>query len=355
MKIIPLLGRAPTSARGQSQLIDTYGRVARDLRVSLTDRCNLRCTYCMPEDGVGWCSTEQVLTTEEFNRLIRIAVEDLGIRQVRFTGGEPLLHRGLENIIAATKNLITDEGVAPVTAITTNGIGLDKRAAGLKEAGLDRVNISLDSINREHYAQLTRRDRLPSVLAGLEAAFDYGFQPVKANAVIMRGVNEDDVLPLTEFALRRGFQLRFIEQMPLGPAGVWTNKDMVTAEQIMKILQTRFDLSPAAENRGSAPAALWEVVDRTDPQLSGRIGIIASVSQSFCGDCDRTRLTYDGCIRSCLFSNEETSLRELCRSGASDNEIATTWRQAMFFKPAGHGIDDPDFCQPDRGMSQIGG
>ncbi|MDO5728563.1 MAG: GTP 3',8-cyclase MoaA [Actinomycetaceae bacterium] len=349
------MGSAPALGRGRSLLTDTYGRTARDLRVSLTDRCNLRCTYCMPEEGVEWTPTDQTLTVDEFNRLIRIAVEMLGIRQVRFTGGEPLLHRGLEQIIAATKKLTTDEEAAPRTAITTNGLGLDRRVQRLKDAGLDRVNISLDSIDKERYARLTRRDRLPGVLKGIAAAIEHGLHPVKVNAVIMRGINEGDVIPLTEFALVHGFQLRFIEQMPLGPGGVWTRNGMVTAEQIIDMLSQRFALTPANDNRGSAPAALWNVTDRSDQTLTGRIGIIASVSQPFCGNCDRTRLTSDGCIRSCLFSTTETPLREMMRTGATDTELAQAWQQAMFFKPAGHGIDDPSFLQPARGMSQIGG
>lgn len=309
----------------------------------------------MPEEGVEWTPTDQTLTVDEFNRLIRIAVEMLGIRQVRFTGGEPLLHRGLEQIIAATKKLTTDEEAAPRTAITTNGLGLDRRVQRLKDAGLDRVNISLDSIDKERYARLTRRDRLPGVLKGIAAAIEHGLHPVKVNAVIMRGINEGDVIPLTEFALVHGFQLRFIEQMPLGPGGVWTRNGMVTAEQIIDMLSQRFALTPANDNRGSAPAALWNVTDRSDQTLTGRIGIIASVSQPFCGNCDRTRLTSDGCIRSCLFSTTETPLREMMRTGATDTELAQAWQQAMFFKPAGHGIDDPSFLQPARGMSQIGG
>lgn len=309
----------------------------------------------MPAEGVEWVPSEDTLTVDEFNRLIRIAVENLGIRQVRFTGGEPLLHRDLEDIIAATKRLLTDEGRAPTTAITTNGLGLDRRAGKLKKAGLDRVNISLDSIDRERYARLTRRDRLPGVLKGLAAAFEYGLQPVKVNAVIMRGINEDDIIPLAQFALVHQFQLRFIEQMPLGPGGVWTRENMITVEEIMDTLAERFDLTPAEEKRGSAPAALWNATDRMDPTISGRIGIIASVSKPFCGECDRTRLTADGCIRSCLFSHSEIPLRDLMRAGASDEDLALAWQQAMFFKPAGHGIDDPSFLQPSRGMSQIGG
>lgn len=340
---------------GQRTLIDTYGRTARDLRVSLTDRCNLRCTYCMPAEGIEWKSGEETLTTGEFNRLIRIAVEKLGIRQVRFTGGEPLLYRDLETIIAATKRLTTDEGRAPSTAITTNGLGLEHRAPSLKEAGLDRVNISLDSLNRETYAKLARRDRLPGVLRGLVAAFDCDLRPVKVNAVIMRGVNEDDIIPLVEFALVHNFQLRFIEQMPLGPGGVWTRDDMITADEIRAVVESRFDITPASVPRGSAPAQLWDVTDRKEATLCGQIGIIASVSAPFCGDCDRTRLTADGCIRSCLFSRTETPIRALVRGGATDEDIAQAWRQAMFFKPAGHGIDDPQFLQPDRAMSQIGG
>ncbi|AIG64316.1 molybdenum cofactor biosynthesis protein MoeA [Corynebacterium atypicum] len=336
-------------------LSDSFGRVARDLRVSLTDRCNLRCTYCMPAEGLEWFPTAQTLNDEETLRLIRIAVEDLGIRQVRFTGGEPLMRRSLEKIVAATKKMRTDEGTAPQTAITTNGLGLDKRAAKLAEAGLDRVNISLDTLDPEHYARLTRRDRHQGVLKGIQGALDAGLTPVKINTVIMPGINDADINELAAFALSRGLELRFIEQMPLGPPHTWDRSAMITAEDILDELARRFDLEPADKPRGSAPAALWRACDRLNPEVTGLIGVIASVSHPFCADCDRTRLTTDGAVRSCLFSREETSLRDLMRAGASDAELAQAWQDVMARKKAGHGIDDPSFVQPSRPMSAIGG
>lgn len=339
---------------GQRELADTYGRIARDLRVSLTDRCNLRCTYCMPAEGLDWLPTEASLSDEEVIRLIRLAVTRLGIRQIRFTGGEPLLRKSLEKIIAAAKDLTTDEDAAPQLALTTNGLGLDKRAGKLKAAGLDRINISLDTIDPELYAQLTRRDRLPSVLAGIDAALEAGLDPVKLNAVVMPGVNDHSIGELAQFALEKGTELRFIEQMPLGPPSEWKREDMITAEDILDELGKYLELSPAKAPRGSAPAALWEASNGTH---SGRIGVIASVSHPFCGACDRSRLTTDGAIRNCLFasSSSEVSLRDLMRSGADDDEVAQAWAAAMWRKLPGHGIDDDGFLQPDRPMSAIGG
>ncbi len=345
-------GLPEPAADGSRVLLDRYGRIARDLRVSLTDRCNLRCTYCMPAEGLEWMPTEQTLDDGEVTRLIRIAVEWLGIRQIRFTGGEPLLRGSLEKIIAATTALRTDEGKPVSTALTTNGLGLDKRLVGLQEAGLDRVNISLDTLDPDRYAQLTRRDRLGDVLRSIDAAVASGMRPVEINTVVMPGVNEDDIIALAEYCLIRGAQLRFIEQMPLGPRESWRRSDMVTAEEILGRLRTAFELSPAAEPRGSAPAALWEVRGRG---LSGQVGVIASVTHSFCGSCDRTRLTTDGAIRNCLFSDAETSLRDVLRGGADDERLAAAWAGAMWAKLPGHGIDDPGFLQPDRPMSAIGG
>ncbi|WP_342319557.1 GTP 3',8-cyclase MoaA [Corynebacterium mayonis] len=336
------------------QLVDQYGRIARDLRVSLTDRCNLRCTYCMPPDGLEWLPTEHTLNRTEVLRLIGIGVERLGIRAVRFTGGEPLMRKSLEDIIAETMTLRTDEGRAPRTAITTNALGLDKRAAALAEAGLERINISLDSVDRNSFAALTRRDRLGDVLRGIDAALEAGLSPIKVNSVVMPGVNFDGVCDLLRFSLSRGLQLRFIEQMPLGPKGQWTRTGMVTAEMLVERLRQEFSLRPAAEPRGSAPAALWDVTDGT---LEGQVGIIASVTHPFCGACDRTRLTTDGAIRSCLFSAaaDEVSLRDMMRDGATDEELARAWAEAMWLKKPGHGIDDEGFLQPERTMSEIGG
>ncbi|MDK8763864.1 GTP 3',8-cyclase MoaA [Corynebacterium sp. MSK218] len=349
----------PALNDGRRDLLDRYGRQARDLRVSLTDRCNLRCTYCMPAEGLEWMATEQTLSDDETIRLIRIAVTQLGIRQVRFTGGEPLLRKSLEKIIAATTQLRTDEKLAPATALTTNGLGLPRRLDGLIEAGLDRVNISLDTIDPELYARLTRRDRLGDVFAAIEAATaahrEGRLGTVKVNAVVMPGVNEEDIVPLARYCLERGAQLRFIEQMPLGPRDQWDREQMVTADDILARLAEVFELQPASEQRGSAPAALWEATGLDADTPSGRIGVIASVTHPFCGSCDRTRLTTDGAVRNCLFGNSETSLRDLMRSGASDSELAHAWAKEMWAKLPGHGVNDEGFLQPDRPMSAIGG
>ena len=331
-------------------LLDGFGRVARDLRVSLTDRCNLRCTYCMPAEGLTWQPVEETLTDDEMARVIRIAVERLGITKIRFTGGEPLLRGGLEGIIASAAALEP----RPELALTTNGLGLDKRVDALVEAGLDRVNISLDSLDRQRYARLARRDRLDDVLKGIAAADRAGLRPVKVNSVIMRGVNEVDVVPLAQFCLERGYELRFIEQMPLGPHGEWDRESMVTAEEILAPLNERYRLSPAVEARGAAPAQLWSVApDATQP--GGSLGVIASVTHPFCGDCDRTRITSDGQVRTCLFSRTETDIRAVLRGGGSDDDVVAAWTGAHRNKPRAHGIDDEDFVQPARTMSAIGG
>ncbi len=327
-------------------LVDTFGRVATDLRVSLTDRCNLRCSYCMPAEGLDWLPGEEVLTDDEVVRLITVAVERLGVREVRFTGGEPLLRRGLPDIIRRTTALRP----RPETSITTNALGLSRTAAALAEAGLDRVNVSLDTVRSEDFRTITRRDRLEDVIAGLEAASAAGLGPVKVNAVLMRGVNDDQAPELLRWCLSRGYQLRFIEQMPLDAQHKWSREDMVTAEEIFAALNAEFLLEPAEEPRGSAPAELFSV--NGGPAT---VGVIASVTRPFCGDCDRVRLTADGQVRNCLFARQESDLRAALRGGADDDEIAERWRVAMFGKRAGHGIDDVSFLQPVRPMSAIGG
>lgn len=334
----------PTSTT--RELSDRYGRVARDLRVSLTDKCNLRCSYCMPEEGLDWLANERLLTDDEVVRLVRIGVERLGIEEVRFTGGEPLVRRGLVDIVRRTRELSADVELS----LTTNALGLARTASALKEAGLDRVNVSLDTVRRETFHEITRRDRLADVVAGLEAAYDAGLGPVKINAVLLRGVNDDQAPELLGWAIERGYSLRFIEQMPLDAQHGWTRDEMVTADEILAALQAVYDLTPAVEPRGSAPAELF-MVDGGP----ATVGVIASVTRPFCGDCDRVRLTADGQVRNCLFAREESDLRTALRAGASDEEIADRWVVAMRGKRAGHGIDDPTFLQPDRPMSAIGG
>lgn len=335
-------------------LKDSHGRVARDLRVSLTDRCNLRCTYCMPAEGLDWLPTSETLTLEETTRLLRIAVEHLGVTKLRFTGGEPLLRRDLEQIIAAASRLRTADGQPPNIALTTNGLGLDKRLPALMEAGLQRVNISLDTLDRDAYARLTRRDRLPDVLRSIAALERAGLKPIKVNAVVMRGVNEDAILPLADFCLRSGYQLRFIEQMPLGPKHTWDRNQMVTQEEILRVLRARYRLEAQLEEDSSAPAKLWDVA-ADEHQRGGSIGVIASVTNPFCATCDRTRITSDGMVRSCLFSQRETDLRSIMRSGGNDQEIIDAWTKEHLIKPRAHGIDSADFHQPERTMSAIGG
>jgi GTP 3',8-cyclase len=327
-------------------LTDTFGRTATDLRVSLTDRCNLRCSYCMPAEGLDWLPNDEVLTDDEVVRLITIAVDRLGVREVRFTGGEPLLRRGLVDIVRRTSRL----DPRPETSITTNALGLTRTAAALAEAGLDRVNVSLDTVRRETFKTLTLRDRLHDVIAGLEAAAAAGLGPVKVNAVLMRDVNDDQAPELLRWCIERGYQLRFIEQMPLDAQHGWSREAMVTAAEIFESLDSEFLLEPADEPRGSAPAELFTVNGGT-----ATVGVIASVTRPFCGDCDRVRLTADGQVRNCLFAREESDLRGALRGGAGDDEIADRWRVAMWNKRAGHGIDDVTFLQPSRPMSAIGG
>ncbi|MFY9263426.1 MAG: GTP 3',8-cyclase MoaA [Actinomycetaceae bacterium] len=335
-------------------LIDRYGRTATDLRVSLTDRCNLRCQYCMPPEGLEWMPREEILTDDEVIRLVRLAVTRLGITKVRFTGGEPLLRKGLENIIRATAQAAPDGDLD--ISLTTNGLGLARRAEALKAAGLCRINMSLDAANREQYQRITRRDRFDDALAGLRAARSAGLTPLKINAVIMPGVNDDAPADLVNIALDNDATMRFIEYMPLGPRGTWSKDAVYTEEQLHADLERDFILERIARAPGeSAPAVEWQITSRHDPQRRGKVGFISSVTQPFCASCVRTRLTADGAIRSCLFSRTETDLRELLRGGASDDEIMAAWQGAMWNKPEKHGIDNPDFAQPDRPMSAIGG
>ncbi|QUX31844.1 GTP 3',8-cyclase MoaA [Nocardiopsis akebiae] len=334
-------------------LADSYGRVATDLRVSLTDRCNLRCTYCMPPEGLEWLPKPELLTDDELLRLIRIGVTRLGITEVRFTGGEPLLRRGLPGLVAGTTALEP----RPQTALTTNGIGLARMAPALAEAGLDRVNVSLDTLRPDVFETLARRRRLDDVLDGLAGAARAGLTPVKVNAVLMRGVNDDDAPDLLRFCVEHGYELRFIEQMPLDAQHGWRRDTMITAEEILATLETGFTLDPAdADTRGSAPAELFHVRGARFPNgEQATVGVIGSVTRPFCGACDRVRLTADGQVRNCLFAREESDLRSLLRGGATDDEIARSWTAAVSAKLPGHGINDPSFLQPSRPMSAIGG
>jgi len=327
-------------------LEDRYGRVATDLRVSLTDRCNLRCSYCMPAEGLDWLPGEEILTDDEVVRLIDVGIRRLGVREVRFTGGEPLVRRGLVDIVRRSKEI----DPTPELSLTTNALGLSRNADALRAAGLDRVNVSLDTIRQDTFHTITRRDRLSDVVEGLAAARRAGLVPVKINAVLLRGVNDDQASELLRWAIGEGYDLRFIEQMPLDAQHGWSRAEMVTAEEIFTHLEREFLLTPVDEPRGSAPAELFHVDGGP-----ATVGVIASVTRPFCGDCDRVRLTADGQVRNCLFAREESDLRTALRAGASDDEIAERWVVAMRGKRAGHGIDDPTFLQPDRPMSAIGG
>jgi cyclic pyranopterin phosphate synthase len=322
-------------------LLDTFGRTATDMRVSLTDRCNLRCTYCMPAEGLPWLPSDELLTDDELVRLVGVAAS-AGVRTVRLTGGEPLIRPGLPGLVARLAELVE-------LSLTTNGLGLVRLAQPLADAGLKRVNVSLDTLKPERFLELTRRDRFSDVVAGMAAAADAGLSPVKVNTVLMRGVNDDEAEALLDWCLERGYELRFIEQMPLDPQHAWSRAEMVTADEILEQLSARYTLTPL-EDRGSAPAEAF-LVDGGP----ARVGIVGSVTRPFCSTCDRVRLTADGQFRTCLFAREETDLRTPLRAGATDAELAERMGLAVRAKKVGHGIDDPAFLQPDRPMSAIGG
>jgi GTP 3',8-cyclase len=328
-------------------LIDRFGRTATDLRLSLTDRCDLRCTYCMPAEGLPWLPRPDLLTDDEIVRLVRIGVQLLGIREVRLTGGEPLIRPGIVGIVARLAALVP----RPRLSVTTNAVALERLAAPLAEAGLDRVNVSLDTLDPEIFRTLTRRDRHERVLTGIAVADRAGLRPVKINTVLMRGINDHEAPALLRWCLERGYELRFIEQMPLDAQHGWDRAAMVTAEEILERLSAQFTLTAQGEQvRGSAPAETW-LVDGGP----GRVGVIGSVTRPFCAACDRTRLTADGQVRTCLFAREESDLRGLLRGGAADERIALAWRTAMLGKKAAAGIGEPGFVQPERPMSAIGG
>ncbi|KQO97032.1 GTP 3',8-cyclase MoaA [Leifsonia sp. Leaf264] len=348
---IPAVRRDPSSAPSTlgrpdaSGLVDRFGRVAEDLRISVTEKCSLRCTYCMPAEGLPSIPRNDLLTASEIARLVGIAHHDLGVKEVRFTGGEPLTRADMVEIIARSHE------VAPAIqiAMTTNGIGLDRKAQALVDAGLTRINVSLDTLDREHFIRLTRRDRLDAVLAGIAAAHAAGMTPLKINAVLMRETLHD-AAELLAWAVTHDCRLRFIEQMPLDADETWRRENMVDAAELLEVLGERFELTPVAREDPSAPAEQWTVDGGP-----ATVGIIASVTRSFCAACDRTRITAEGTVRSCLFGDDETDLRGLLRNGATDAEIADRWRAAMWNKQAGHGIDAADFHRPVRSMGGIGG
>lgn len=375
---IPVVGglTAPlaSSLAPAATLGDQFGRRAADMRLSLTDKCNLRCTYCMPEEGLAWLTKDKQLTLDEILRLVRLGVDELGIRELRLTGGEPLVRSDLVEIIA---NLRKAHPQLPIS-LTTNGVGLSKKAQALADAGLSRINISLDTLHPEAFKELTRRPLLDQVLAGVDAAIQAKLTPVKINAVLMRGINDHHASELLSWSLERGIQLRFIEQMPLDADHGWSRENMITASEIRQLLSEDFKLTPHDAPRNGAPAELFSVESRTVESQSGEsqagesqagshvlgtVGIIASVTEPFCSDCTRTRITAEGKVMSCLFSHTEVDLLQLLRAGdtnAHDAAVVQRWRDAMWAKPKAHGMGHPglgdkDFVQPERSMSAIGG
>ncbi|MFW2514616.1 GTP 3',8-cyclase MoaA [Demequina sp. SO4-13] len=328
-------------------LTDRFGRDHRDLRISLTDRCSLRCTYCMPAEGVPWLKSDTMLSTDELVRVARVAVE-MGIEEIRLTGGEPLLRTDVVDVVDRLARL---EGPAgrPELSLTTNALRLPALAAPLRDAGLARVNISLDTLRRDRFLELTRRDRLTDTLAGIAAADAAGLSPIKINAVAMRGVNDDEIVDLTRFCVEHGYQMRFIEQMPLDAGHTWDRHEMVTGEEILAALTAHWALTERG-GRGAAPAQVWDIDGGP-----ASVGVIASVTRPFCGTCDRVRLTADGQLRACLFARKESDLRMLLRDGSDDAALAEAIAACLRLKQPGHDIDDPSFLQPDRPMSAIGG
>lgn len=337
-------------------LLDRFGRVATDLRVSVIDKCNLRCTYCMPADGMPWLPQAQLMSADEIRRIVRVAVHSLGAEELRITGGEPLVRKDLEHIIAGIR---ADNPDLPIS-LTTNAVGLDRRAQPLKDAGLNRINVSLDTLHPETFAELTRRPHLDKVLSGLQAARAAGLGPIKINAVLLRGVNDTEVVPLVDWAVSNGFEMRFIEDMPLDGDRSWSATNVIPARDIRAAIEEAFTLTADPRGRGAAPAERWEVRRLGETALAGHVGIISSVTEPFCSACSRTRVTADGRVRSCLFSHEETDLLTALRDGADDEGLAQIWRDAMWLKPRAHGSDRvglarADFVQPERTMSAIGG
>jgi len=324
-------------------LVDPFDRVVRDLRISVTDRCNFRCTYCMPVEGMEWMPRSEILTFEEIDRIARICVERYGFDGIRLTGGEPTIRAHIVSLVAKLSVLGVD------LAMTTNGATLRKHAHDLREAGLKRINISLDTLVPERFAQMTRRDELTNVLDGIQAAKEAGFDPVKINAVIERGANDDEIVDLAEFGRDEGVEVRFIEFMPLDASDEWQRAKVVGQDEIVATIGAQWTLDEVPAD-GAAPANRWRYTDG-----GGVIGVIPTVTKPFCGDCDRVRLTADGQFRTCLFATDEFDLRAALRDGESDDHIAARIESAVGTKWAGHRINQVNFVRPTRSMSQIGG
>ena len=337
-------------------LVDPFGRTIRDLRISVTDRCNFRCTYCMPAEGMQWLPRSEVLTFEEIERLARIFVERYGVDGIRLTGGEPTVRAHLPVLVEKLSALRVPVGSPshyagrkPDLALTTNGATFRLVAHDLRAAGLDRVNISLDTLRADRFLQMTRRDELVRVLDGIEAAKEAGFSPVKINAVVERGTNDDEIVDLARFGRDRGVEVRFIEIMPLDAEGGWNRSKVVSQDEIVGAIHAEYPLEQVPA-RGAAPADRWRFLDG-----AGMIGVVPTVTKPFCGDCDRVRLTADGQFRTCLFETREFDLRALLRDGATDDAIAAEIERAVGTKWAGHQINQVHFIRPKRSMSQIGG
>ena len=337
-------------------LVDPFGRTIRDLRISVTDRCNFRCTYCMPEEGMKWLPRSEVLTFEEIERLAAIFVERFEVDGLRLTGGEPTVRAHMPVLVAKLAALRVPAssssplaGCKPDLSLTTNGATFRLVAHELRDAGLDRVNISLDTLQRERFLQMTRRDELVRVLDGIEAAKEAGFNPVKINAVVERGVNDDEIVALATFGRERNVEVRFIEFMPLDASGHWMNDKVVSQDEIVAAINAVYPLEQVAA-RGSAPADRWRYTDG-----AGMIGVIPTITKPFCGDCDRVRLTAEGQFRTCLFATTEFDLLKMMRGGASDDDLAVEIQRAVGTKWAGHQINQVNFIRPARSMSQIGG
>ena len=324
------------------ELVDLFGRVHRDFRISVTDRCNFRCQYCMPEEGLDWLKREELLTFEEIVRVAKILVEKYGIDSVRLTGGEPTLRANLPDLISMLSELPIE------IALTTNGITLEKNAHILRSAGLNRINISMDSLRAERFEEITLRDDMRKVISGIEASLEAGLSPVKINVVVMRGINDDEIVDFAKFGRDMGVIVRFIEFMPLDADENWSTSSVVTLKEIFSTINSVYPLEEI--ERSNAPASGFRYLDN-----KGEIGIVASVSQKFCATCDRIRITADGQFRNCLFSNEEFNLKEALRSGNTDGEICELLELAVLAKREGHGIGNVDFIRPARSMSQIGG
>lgn len=338
----------PDPHRSDRRMVDTFGRVARDLRISVTDRCNFRCVYCMPAEGMKWLPRADILSFEEIERIARVFVERLGVESIRLTGGEPTVRADLPVLVSMLAALRREDGETVDLAMTTNGVKLAKMAGGLRDAGLRRVNISLDSLDRERFATITRRDSLPEVLEGVRAAVEAGFDPVKVNMVAVRGANEDEIVPFATFGREMGVQPRFIEFMPLDADGAWSMDKVVSADEIVAAIDAVYPLEEV--EHGPEPASRWRYKDG-----AGEIGVIPSVTKPFCDNCDRVRLTAEGSFMTCLFAHDEYSVRDALRSGATDDELVDLAVSAVHKKWAGHRIGKVDFVRPTRSMSQIGG